>query len=78
MIEFVTVDGDHVWVSRDKIVMVAGAKTKGDAGGPAVPAIGISMIIVAGSPPLVVQGAPRDNVIKVETGDGSSSSIFSA
>jgi hypothetical protein len=78
MIEFVTVDGDHVWVSRDKVVMVTGAKTQGAAGGPAVPAIGISMIMVAGAPPLVVQGAPRDNVIKVETGDGSSSSIFSA
>lgn len=77
MIEFVTVDGDHVWVAREKIIMVTGAKTQ-QGGGPPVPVVGVAMIAVAGVPPLVVKGSPDEIAIKVEIGDGGRSPLFSA
>lgn len=71
MIEFVTVDGDHVWVMRDKIILVTGAKTQAN-GGPAVPAIGICMVALQGGvPPLVVRGSLAEVTARINDGRSS-------
>ena len=65
MIEFVTVDGDHVWVSREKIVLITAAKTQ-QQGGPPLPVVGIAMVGLEGGPPLVVKGSPEEIAMRVE------------
>jgi uncharacterized protein YlzI (FlbEa/FlbD family) len=75
MIELTTVDGAKVWIAAAHVVAVTQAKSQ-DRGGPPVPVLGVSMLIVAGGgPPLIVKGTPEEISNRV-TNDGKH--IFAA
>jgi hypothetical protein len=79
VIEFKTVDGDRVYVSKDKVVMVTGAKTQNPTGGAPVNAIGVSMVyLMGGVVPLAVQGGPDEVSMHVEVSDGARDRLLSA
>lgn len=76
MIKFETIDGDKVWVAKDKIVLVTQAKERNAAAG-AMPVLGVSIIDILGLAPLVVKRPPDEVALKIEIG-GDGRSDFSA
>lgn len=79
MIKLTTANDEYVWVSRDRIVLIEQAKSKPTTGGPPLPVLGVSVVIIDGAPfPLVVKGAPETIANLLVGGDSGRSSLFSA
>lgn len=76
MIKLTTADNEYVWISKARVVLIAQAKSA-NSGGPPVPVLGVSLVVVAGAPaPLVVKGTPDEVAVMLENGNGGS--LFSA
>ena len=66
MIELVTMDGEHIWVAWDKVILLAGVVAKRETG-PPVPVLGATMVMLQGAPPITVRGGPaeiRDKLVR--------------
>lgn len=76
MIKLTTADNEYVWINRDRVVLVAQAKSA-NGGGPPVPVLGVSLVQLAGAPmPIVIKGSPEELAVKLEKGNGGS--LFTA
>ncbi len=67
MIKLKTSDGETIWVSRDKVVILSAVKSQSQ-GGPPVVMLGLTMIVMAGVPPVVVKGSPDEIAIRLDNG----------
>jgi hypothetical protein len=78
MIEFVTADGDHVYVARDKVVLFTQAKSMQN--GATLPVLGMTLVVLTVGPPIVVKGSPAEVRSRLENEDiniGTVSNLFS-
>lgn len=73
MIKLTTADNEYVWVNRDRVVLIAQAKSA-NGGGPPVPVLGVSMLQLAGAPmPIVIKGSPDEIAVKLRMDNGAGS-----
>jgi hypothetical protein len=68
MIKLKTSEGETIWVAPDKVVVLSAVKSQGQGGGPPVVMLGLTMLIMAGAPPVVVKGSPDEIATRLDNG----------
>jgi hypothetical protein len=67
MIKLKTSDGEMIWIAPDKIVFLSAVKSQSQ-GGPPVVMLGLTMIVMAGVPPVIVRGSPDEIAVRLDNG----------
>lgn len=68
MIKLKTSDGETIWVAPDKVTVLSSVKSQRPGDGPPVVMLGLTMLMMAGAPPIVVKGSPDEIAMRLDNG----------
>ena len=67
MIKLKTSEGETIWVAPDRVTVLSAVKSQAQ-GGPPVVMLGLTMLIMAGAPPVIVKGSPDEIAVRLDNG----------